>query len=283
MSVAVTDQMETGSQSNTDREGSVWDYVSPSRLNLWLRCPLAFKLRYIEGIRTPTTPSLFLGKVVHAGLESYYRHKQVGVRLASEDVVQNMTAHWASLVDEEQMTFATVDQEVATREKAGELVQAYLKQVDPDEPAPLAVETTLQVPLVDPTTGDDLGIPLLGVVDLVLPGERGPVIIDFKTASKSGPPHEVIHEVQLSSYAYLMRRMTEQVENGLEIRSLVKTKSPKIECHRYAARTEIHFERLFRIVRAYLDELDRGHFVHRPGFGCTMCDFRETACGVELR
>ena len=75
--------------------------------------------------------------------------------------------------------------------------------------------------------------------------------------------------------------MTQQVEEGLEIRSLVKTKVPKIEYHRYATRTDAHFRRLFRIVRAYLDDLDRGSFIHRPGFGCTMCDFRSECCGLE--
>ena len=34
--------------------GGVWEYISPSRLNLWLRCPLAFRLQYIDGIRMGT-------------------------------------------------------------------------------------------------------------------------------------------------------------------------------------------------------------------------------------
>ena len=34
----------------------VWDYSSPSRLNLWLKCPLAWKLRYIDGVKTPSNP-----------------------------------------------------------------------------------------------------------------------------------------------------------------------------------------------------------------------------------
>ena len=185
---------------------------------------------------------------------------------------------WAGHVDEESMMFTSLDQETVTRQTAMGLVTAYLKQVAGDEPKPLAVETRLEVPLVDPFTGEELGIPLLGIVDLVLGGDDGPVIIDFKTASKSGPPHEIIHEVQLSAYSYLLRATTRQVEEGLEIRSLVKTKTPKIECHRYAARSDAHFRRLFRILRAYLDDLDRGEFVHRPGFGCTMCDFRDLPC-----
>jgi hypothetical protein len=45
-------------------QGGPWAYISPSRLNLWLKCPLAFKLRYIDGVKTPTTPSLFIGKQV---------------------------------------------------------------------------------------------------------------------------------------------------------------------------------------------------------------------------
>ena len=56
------DELQTG-------QGGVWAYVSPSRLGKWLTCPLAFRLQYLEGLRQPTTPSLFLGKVVHAGLE----------------------------------------------------------------------------------------------------------------------------------------------------------------------------------------------------------------------
>ena len=47
-------------------------YVSASRLNLWLRCPLAYRLRYIDKIPTPSTPNMFLGKMVHRGLELYY-------------------------------------------------------------------------------------------------------------------------------------------------------------------------------------------------------------------
>lgn len=54
-----------GFESVEQRQGGVGNYLSPSRLNCWLRCPLAFRLTYIDGIRQPTTPSLFLGRIVH--------------------------------------------------------------------------------------------------------------------------------------------------------------------------------------------------------------------------
>jgi CRISPR/Cas system-associated exonuclease Cas4 (RecB family) len=112
-------------------------------------------------------------------------------------------------------------------------------------------------------------------MDLVLEGEKGATIIDFKTSARSAEPLEITHEIQLTSYAYIFRHSSPQPEAGLEIRSLVKTKVPKVEFHSYPARTDAHFRRLLAVIREYLDALDAGRFSYRPGFGCSMCDYRE--------
>ena len=260
------------------RPAGVWDYISPSRLNLWLKCPLAFKLRYVEGIRSPTNPAMFLGKRVHHGLEIFYRHRQLGIQLEPGDVVRRMNDSWDTAVTEEDMTFKSTADEQALQTKECDLVRSYLNHVSDDEPAPTIVETTLESPLVDPANGENLGIPLLGIVDLVLDDMEGAVICDFKTAAKSTPPSEISHEIQLTSYSYLFRQAAQRIEAGLEIRSIIKTKKPQIAFHRFAARTDAHFRRLFAVIRAYLDDLDTGRFVYRPGFGCGMCDFRDTRC-----
>jgi len=264
--------------SNGRVPGSVWSYISPSRLSCWMSCPLKFKLRYIDGIRTPTTPALFLGKVVHAGLETYYRHRQLRVTLESEEVLSRMLDSWEQAADEEGMQFDSVEQEAKLKEQASQLVAAYLRHISEDEARPKAVEITMETPLIDPATGEDLGIPLLGVVDLIAGEEGGATIIDFKTSSRSGPPFEVTHEIQLSSYAYLYRQLTGGKEAGLEIRSLVKTKTPKTERQHYPARGEHHFRRLFSVIREYLDAIDSGNFNYRPGWGCAMCEHREKHC-----
>jgi putative RecB family exonuclease len=265
-------------QSLQERQGGVWEYLSPSRLSCWLKCPLAFRLRYIDGIRTPTTPALFIGKVVHAGLERWYRHRQLGLAVGAADILRRFDDTWGQAVDEENMKFDSVADEQALRQQAVDLVAAYLKFVPADEPRPLAVETAVEAPLVDPDTGEDLGIPLVGIVDLVLDDPAGPRIADFKTTARSSEPLEITHEIQLTSYAYLFRHCSEREEAGLEIRSIIKTKVPKIEFHAYPARTEVHFRRLFAVVREYLDALDSGRFSYRPGFGCGMCDFRNGLC-----
>jgi putative RecB family exonuclease len=266
-----------GFEEVQQRQGGVWEYISPSRLNCWLSCPLKWKLRYLDGIRTPTTPALFVGKAVHAGLEVYYRHRQLGVTLESDDVMQRMLQSWAQLVDEEKMDFDSVDQEQELRRQAMSLVSAYLAYA-PGNEYPLAVEVAAEATLVDPQTGENLGICLVGVIDLVLNYEQGPLITDFKTAARSSEPMEISNEIQLSSYAWLHRQVTGQQEGGLEIRSLIKTKQPKVEFHSYPARTDAHFRRLFAVIREYLDALDSGRFNFRPGLGCGMCDFRNTHC-----
>ena len=262
-----------GFTSIEDRQASVDSYVSASRLNCWLACPLRFKFRYYDGIRTPASPSLFLGKVVHFGLEAEYRHRQLGVNLDAEQVVGKMLDGWAKLVDEASVAFDTATDEQALRQQACDLVKAYLAYAPPDE-RPLAVEVALEAPLVDPDSGEDLGMPLVGVIDLILDYEEGPLICDHKTAARSSEPMEISHEIQLSSYAWLYRQVAGRKEAGLEIRSLIKTKQPKVEFHPYAARTDAHFRRLFAVIREYLDALDSGRFNYRPGFGCGMCDYR---------
>jgi hypothetical protein len=56
--------------------------------------------------------------------------------------------------------------------------------------------------------------------------------------------------VQLPAYSYLFRHCSQEPESALEIRSLIKTETPRVETHRYAARDERHYRRLFAVIRA---------------------------------
>ena len=256
----------------------LFNYISPTRLNTWLSCPLKFKIRYLDGIKWPTSPNLFLGKRVHDGLEFFYRRRKDGQRVAAAEVSNHIVKTWDDAADDEEMQFASRDDENALKQQAVRLVQTYLDRRDSDEGFPIAVETRLECPLIDPGTNNNLGIPLLGFVDLILEDDSGPVIIDFKTSARSSAPLDVAHEIQLSCYAYAFRHVFGKVEKELQIRSLIKTTTPKVEFHRDPARDDTHFRRLFAVIRAYLDDLHSERFVYRPGWTCSMCDFRETHC-----
>jgi len=265
-------------QQASQRTGGVWDYVSASRLNLWLKCPLAFQLRYVDGVESPVSPALFIGKRVHAALEGYYRHRQLGLAVEPQQLALRIDDDWAQAMHEERVQFADTADEETAYGQTQKLVAAYVAQVPADEPRPLAVEAAIEAPLVDPQTGEDFGLPLVGIIDLVLPAPDGPTIADFKTSARGGAPLEITHEVQLSSYSYLFRHHAAEPEGAIEIRNLTKTKTPKVECYRYGPREERHQRRLFAVIRAYLDALDTGRFVFRPGLGCSGCEFRHTHC-----
>lgn len=261
-----------------EAQSGAGNHISATRLNTWLACPLKFKLRYVEGIAAPPSPSLFLGKMVHAGLEHFYRCQREGRSLSPDDLAGEVRRRWDLAALAAGVRFPSPAEQEAARRQTLELLRTYLARLPKNEPQPIAVEHFLSVPLIDPFSGEDLGVPLVGVLDLVLPDAEGPLVVDFKTSARSGAPLENSHEVQLSCYALLARAAYGMPETGVEIRQLIKTKKPQVEFHRYPVRQDVHFRRLFAVIRAYLDDVNRGRFVFRPGLGCSCCDYRLDAC-----
>ena len=258
--------------STSEPVGNVWNYISASRLSLWMKCPLAFRRRYVDGIESAPSVSMFVGKVVHGVLEHVYRCRSVGAIASEDDLPAFVEAAWSRSMEEEPCFFDDVEQEKKCRSQIHDLAKSYLSEINIAEETPVAIEKRFEVPLVDPSTGEDLGLPLMGIVDLVLEMEKELTIVDFKTAASASSTCEIQHEIQLTAYSYLVRQLLDRDESALEIRQLIKTKQPKIVVHRFTPRSDAHFKRFFGIVREYLDSLDRGVFNYRPGFGCIMCN-----------
>lgn len=265
--------MSTSLQTTEQHEHGLWSYISASRLNLWAKCPLAFRYRYIDGIVTPCTPNLFLGKVVHAALETYYRRRQIGVLSTPDTADELAESAWHATSEAEPMLWDASEDSVKCRKQATELVRAYVNEFAEEAEYILAMETSLETPLTDPDTGENLGVPLFGIVDLVLERNDNITLVDFKTAASASAPTEQAHAVQLTLYSVLLQgNGYEHVET--EIRQLVKTKTPKICTHRFGERNERQLDRFFALCREYLDSLDRGTFNYRPCWSCSMCDYR---------
>jgi hypothetical protein len=112
----------------------------------------------------------------------------------------------------------------------------------------------------------------------VLGSPCGPTVIDFKTAASAAAPNPLAHEIQLTSYSYLLRAASGRAEGELQIRSLIKTKVPKLVVHRYPPRQDHHLRRLFAVVREYLDAIDAQRYNYRPSWMCGMCDYCGTHC-----
>ena len=255
----------------TEPTTNVWNYVSASRLSLWSKCPLAFKRRYVDGIESAPSVSMFVGKVVHGVLEHVYRCRSVETICTEADLPDFVSDVWMRTIQDEPVFFDDENHEQKCRQQVRDLAAAYLREIDIEAEVPLAVEKRYETQLVDPLTGEDLGITLVGVIDLLVETENGLTLVDFKTASASSNC-QMQHELQLTAYAYLVRQLLDREESSLEIRQLVKTKVPKIVVHRFPPRSDEHFQKFFDLVREYLDSLDRGVFNYRPQFSCQLCE-----------
>ena len=257
--------------------GMIWDYVSPSRLSLWLKCPLAFRKRYIDDEKTSPSPALFVGKVVHMVIAHIYRLRSIGQICIVDDLSMLVADAWKMAMETETCYFDDEAQEEKCRYQVLDLVTAYLGSTPIQEETPYAIEKRFEIPLIDPQTGEDFGIPLVGIVDLILQEDGGTIIVDFKTSATSSLC-ELQYEIQLTAYSHIVREATEQDELRCEIRQLVKTKTPKVNVYRFPARSDEHFTRFFNLVREYLDALDKGVFNFRPGWACSMCEHYGTCC-----
>lgn len=83
-------------------DGEPLRHLSASSYALWLSCPDAWRRRYIEGERPPTTGSMFLGSRVDDALSAYYRRiLEHGDRLALDQVLDLYRELWHELEAEQ--------------------------------------------------------------------------------------------------------------------------------------------------------------------------------------
>ena len=254
------------------------DYVSPAKLNLWLKCAHAFRLRYLQGLQPPATPATFVRRRVDAALGLFYRLGHSDAPSNAYDIAESLERSWDEAVIDEGMRFDSPAEETLYRKEFLELVNVYVAGLPHNDPAPLAAMTLMEAPLVDPATSQELGIPLVAKVDLVLDSRPHSTLVDFSIVGPDEEFMEILHEIELSCYAYAHRQATGVCEQELQIRRLVRTQPPKVEVYRFPPRTKIHFRRLLAVVADYLDGLHSGRFVFRPGPDCQTCEYCTTHC-----
>jgi len=241
--------------------------VSPSRLGCWLQCRLKFFFRYVLGLPQSNSPSLHLGKTVHAVLQLWNLARWKGV---PAPLAELEASHDALFLDEgeEAVPWESEEERGTTKVKGRSLLSVYLEETNiPFNEKPLGVEVRMEADL------QSHGLPNLGgIVDLVRPGG---IIVDYKTAAQTPDPRMALHqhETQLTSYALLYRDATGEKEGGVELHHLVKLKKPKAVITQAPPATEGKINRLFRTMESYVSGVQREDFVPSPGLHCSYCPF----------
>ncbi|MBC2594609.1 PD-(D/E)XK nuclease family protein [Ruficoccus amylovorans] len=242
------------------------DHLSASTVKLYLTCPLKFWFKKVLCLPEPSSPSLHLGKAVHAALQCFHRARWRGEAHDWPTVQQAFTDAFDDPT--EATVYPNVDTRQANRDKGMKLVEAYLDSAHGKmTELPLGVEVLLE---------EDLPVlpsPVLGYIDLVRPGN---VPVDYKTcASTPDVALEAFqHEVQLTLYQLLIESATNEAVSGRELVFLVKTKTPKVIVHRLPAATEREKQRVLDIALAAMDGIYHERFHPQPGMHCAWCSFR---------
>lgn len=151
-------------------------HLSATQLNMFIRCPESYRLRYVLGIKDPPNFNLVLGKGFHLTAEHNFGQKiESGVDLPVREVVEFFHDEAvAKAIEIQGADIAWEDKKPDdVHVTGGKMVEAYQKGVSPRvKPVAVELEKRIDVPGVP--------VPVLGYVDVVEENNA----IDLKTSGK---------------------------------------------------------------------------------------------------
>ena len=191
-------------------------HLSASQINMFLRCPMQYKFRYVDGIILPPTTALTKGKTVHEGVEYNYTQKKDTKKDLPVEEVKEYTAHKFEEMKDE--TDWGKNDPNTVKDKSINLVELYHTEIAPAI-IPQAVEERVEI------TFDNTNYSLLGYIDVI---DQHSFIRDTKTTGRTPKQNDLKTNLQLTVYSLAYRTMTGEQEGGVALDYLVDTKQPKI-------------------------------------------------------
>jgi RecB family exonuclease len=238
-------------------------HLSHSRINRYLHCPEQYRLYYIENLRPRlTAANLVFGQVVHQALARFFK--------AKTDPVTSFEDSWDQLRRIE-LAYGAYDSWEKLAASGETLLRMFVAEEAPRLDAIDAIEEGFAL------TVTTLGIPFVGVIDLVAHLDKRRTVIDFKTAAKAYEEHTVLLSDQLTVYV-LARPDAEQVALCV----FVKSKVPRIEWH-VTERKPAQIAEYLRKAELVGQALMARHFYKRPGWWCSSCDYLPVCLGDQKK
>ena len=256
------------------------DHVSVSSIKGYLRCPQQHFFRYFSEVEpSHRNAALVVGRAVHDGLENFYRFRMVkNDDPPVELLVDSFSTSWKrGLIGDPPVRCDDLD---AERDRGVELLKVFHEQA-PRPARVLAVEEAFALNLKDPDTGGISDRLIVGAIDALAADEQGrTVIIESKTAARSWPPVQLVHDPQVTIYRMAVREMGVADDPVLQFHFLKKTKTPSFEVAEVirTAEQELEVRRLFwQVLRA----IDSQIVYPNRSWACGNCEYSH-ACNPGL-
>ena len=228
-------------------------YLSPSSVGLYLSCPYAFYLRYVENVAELTASQQVVGKTIHTVLQVNAIQKvKSGHNLAAKDLIAMWDDLWLkshptidSWMDEESPNSIaafgrTLVQTFA--ESPYSALQARTKE-DIEKPFRVLIGT----------------VPVVGSIDIIVDRDY-PTVVDYKVSKTGHSESEAASSIQLGTYA-----MATGI-NSVAYCSIVKTKVPKVVFSE-AIRTPKSLGKVANVYKATSDAIKKGVFPYTDPAG----------------
>lgn len=240
--------------------------LSPSRVTSFTDCPLAFRLRAIDGLPEPPSAQATKGTLVHRVLERLVWDHPAGER-GPDVAAAELERAWRELQADPELLALGLDDEAARafRDDAAQLVANYYLLEDPDEVTMAGVEVGLETDLD--------GLRLRGILDrldLTAAGEL--VVVDYKTGRAPGVRFERGRLTGVHLYALLCEQALGKVP--VEVRLLYLREPLVITAVPSAQTIRGQRQRTHAVWRAIEQACEHMDFRPRPSGLCSYCSFQ---------
>lgn len=233
-------------------EGSGKAFLTNSMIDLFCRCPHAFYLRYVKGLKKPPGVQLLRGRSVHhAGDVNFKQKIESHVDMKTNDIIDCAVARFDDYLDNDEIGYSQEEVSRGLKIIHGEVRDEVAAHADvmANEQAPryqpLSVEQSIEMEL------DDREFNVRGTLDLrsidpVDVGTDNPpeTLTDFKTAGKKKSQSDADQSTQLSLYSCLYRYEHGRFPDRLELSTSVVTKTKAYSDIHETTRAEAHYKAL---------------------------------------
>lgn len=183
--------------------------LSPSRVEKFTSCPLAFRFASIEKLPEPPTIHTTRGSLVHRALELAF------IRPAAErtpdlfrDCLATADAEFDELDDIRQLELGEDDRERLRAECAG-LIENYLRMEDPTAVRPIGLEVRLEAPVEQ--------LKLRGIIDRLELRDGELVVTDYKTGRSPSANWEQKSLAGVHFYSFLCEAVLGQRPTAIRL------------------------------------------------------------------
>lgn len=213
--------MKNNKLSNRNTESK--PHLSPTQVNMFLRCPAQWYYRYVRGLKRPPSGAATLGSAVDSGITHNYRQKiESHQDLALDEVLDAFSTDFEARKSE--TLWGPEEKPSQVKDDGARVLSLYQGDVAPTV-QPTAVQKRVELDM------PNFAYRFVVVPDVV---ERGSIIRDTKVVKRSpakvedAPALAPAHQDQMVAYALAYRATQERAEEGCVVDYLVRTKNTKL-------------------------------------------------------